>query len=197
MNIPNGKTEKEVCDIISSICSKLASNFKFGYFTTEDIFQEAFRIGIEAMNKGGYDEGRPLENFLFTSIRNGLINFKRDNFKRTDCPCKLCYGFQSGETRHPDGKHCEKYIKWNNRNVQKQNVLLPVGIECLTEAHDKNPKCNPNQYINLEKKETFDIIDQHLPVEYRANYLRMREGVSVPKNIREEIILKIREILNV
>jgi DNA-directed RNA polymerase specialized sigma24 family protein len=60
----------------------LATKFTFPNYEADDITQEAFIIGMEAMNR--YDEMRPLENFLSVHIKNRLKNFKRDNYYRPD-----------------------------------------------------------------------------------------------------------------
>lgn len=75
-------TEEQVVSVIYKIASRLASKFTFPNYEEEDIAQEAFIIGMEAMNR--YDEVRPLENFLSIHIKNRLMNFKRDNYYRPD-----------------------------------------------------------------------------------------------------------------
>lgn len=75
-------TEEQVISTISKISSRLANKFTFANYEEEDIAQEAFIIGMDAMER--YDEIRPLENFLSTHIKNRLINFKRDNYYRPD-----------------------------------------------------------------------------------------------------------------
>jgi DNA-directed RNA polymerase specialized sigma subunit len=200
MKIPEGKTQEEVQDIILTLSKKLAPNFKFGYLTAEDMIQQACLIGCKSLQKalenGSYDKERPLENFLFTSIRNGLVNFKRDNYKRTDTPCKLCYQRNQGDTHHEDRRYCEKYKVWDARNIKKQNILMPFDISGISDEEEKNTRTESSVYQDVERNELIEIIDRNLPVEDRAAYLRMREGVSVPKNRREEIINKIRGIIN-
>jgi len=75
-------TEEQVVSIIYKISSRLATKFTFPNYEADDITQEAFIIGMEAMNR--YDEMRPLENFLSVHIKNRLKNFKRDNYYRPD-----------------------------------------------------------------------------------------------------------------
>jgi DNA-directed RNA polymerase specialized sigma24 family protein len=82
MKIPKNMTEEQVISTISKISSRLANKFTFANYEEEDIAQEAFIIGMDAMER--YDEIRPLENFLSTHIKNRLINFKRDNYYRPD-----------------------------------------------------------------------------------------------------------------
>jgi len=75
-------TEEQVILTISKISSRLANKFTFANYEEEDIAQEAFIIGMDAMDR--YDEKRPLENFLSVHIKNRLMNFKRDNYYRPD-----------------------------------------------------------------------------------------------------------------
>ena len=82
MKIPEGLNETEVVDTINKIATKLAPKYVFASYEIEDIKQEAFLIGIEALDR--YDSSKPLENFLYTHISNRLKNFKRDNYYRLD-----------------------------------------------------------------------------------------------------------------
>ena len=75
-------TEEQVISTITRVSTRLASKYTFPNYEEEDIAQEAFIIGMEAMNR--YDEVRPLENFLSIHIKNRLKNFKRDNYYRPD-----------------------------------------------------------------------------------------------------------------
>lgn len=75
-------TQQEVVDCISRVARHLAPKFVFASYDIEDIFQEAFIIGIEGLDK--YDESRPLSKFMFTHISNRLKNFKRNNYYRLD-----------------------------------------------------------------------------------------------------------------
>ena len=70
MKIPNNMTEDQVVDIITKVAHRLAPKFTFAFYETEDIEQEAFMLGVEAL--GRYDDTKPLENFLYTHISNRL-----------------------------------------------------------------------------------------------------------------------------
>lgn len=75
-------TEEQVVSTISKISSRLASKYTFPNYEADDISQEAFIIGMEALDR--YDGVRPLENFLSIHIKNRLNNFKRDHYYRQD-----------------------------------------------------------------------------------------------------------------
>ena len=78
MNIPEGKTEQEVIDIIDIVVDRISPRYTFYGYTLDDIKQEAFIICIEALNR--YDGIRPLENFLSVNLSNRLKTFMRDNY---------------------------------------------------------------------------------------------------------------------
>lgn len=82
MKIPQNMTEDQVIKTIRTVSLRLANKYTFPNYDAEDIQQEAFIIGMEAMNR--YDEKRPLENFLSVHIKNRLSNFKRDHYYRPD-----------------------------------------------------------------------------------------------------------------
>jgi DNA-directed RNA polymerase specialized sigma24 family protein len=75
-------TQDQVVAVITRVSNRLAGKYTFPNYEKEDIAQEAFIIGMEAMNR--YDGVRPLENFLSIHIKNRLNNFKRDNYYRPD-----------------------------------------------------------------------------------------------------------------
>lgn len=82
MKIPKNMTEQEVIEVITKVAKNLAPKFTFASYDVDDIFQEAFIIGIDGMSK--YDQERPLANFMFAHISNRLKNFKRNNYYRLD-----------------------------------------------------------------------------------------------------------------
>lgn len=194
MFIPEGKTKEEVEEAMLRVARRLAPNFKFGYFTVEDIIQQACLFACECLPR--YDPSRPLDSFLFSHVRNRLINYKRDNYKRTDCPCKLCYGQLPGFTKHEDGMQCEKFKIWHKRNLRKQNVILPLDIGNIRDESEPRTRTESTAAVEAETAEILEKIDIELPVELRVYYLLMKEGLSVPKSKRNEVEAAVALILN-
>jgi DNA-directed RNA polymerase specialized sigma24 family protein len=91
--LPDNYTETEVIDIINTVADRLCYKFKFGYHSAEDMKQQARLYAWEGMEK--YDGKRPLENFLWTHVRNRLYNFKRNNYSRLEKPCDTCEFFKN------------------------------------------------------------------------------------------------------
>lgn len=72
-------------------------------------------------------------------------------------------------------------------NKKRNNFLSLLDNDGLVE----------DDYINdTENLELLTKIDTHLEPKYRGDYLRLKDGVSLPKKRREEIYERIREILS-
>jgi|TARA_R110002110_G_scaffold213257_1_gene426467 DNA-directed RNA polymerase specialized sigma24 family protein len=129
MQIPSNMSEQEVVDTITRVAEKLSGKYTFAFYTIDDIRQEAFIIGMEALER--YDENKPLENFLFVHIANRLKNFKRDNYFRQD-----------------EGKA---------ERVQntKKNLLEPANLENFSVAHQNQDfisKISDAEVLDLIKR---------------------------------------------
>lgn len=167
-------SESDVIAIINRIAKRLAPRFTFGVYDVEDIKQEIFLIASDGLEN--YDEARPLENFLSVHIRNRLISFKRDNYYRKQEVCPNC-----------NGAVCEAcYKKVSNFNAKK-NVLEPIDISSVRDEHEKNMKLECSFISQLEIAEISFLIDTYLPVEYRLDYLKMLDGIYIPKPRKQKI----------
>jgi DNA-directed RNA polymerase specialized sigma24 family protein len=172
MKIPKGMTEKEVLEIINKVASRYAHKFRFGYFEADDIRQEAVIIAMEALER--YEEGRPLENFLAVHVKNRLNNFKRDKYYR-----------QSKVDSNTQEKH----------NNSKKFLMEPLDISNIRDEKEDNMRVEDDFVIDFEQQEVLRIIDQNLDVSLRSDYLRIKDGVYVPKPRRKQIYEEIDMIL--
>jgi DNA-directed RNA polymerase specialized sigma24 family protein len=193
VKIPPNMTEQQVLAVIDKVANLLAHGFTFGYFTVEDIKQEARIAAMSAMDR--YDPTRPLDNFLYRHVKNRLINFKRDNFKRNDPPCISCHRSMAGSTEHDDKQYCSKYSSWLKRNVTKQNIMNPLDISNISDEHESRTRSESGVLEDIAQAELLRIIDAALPLELRSAYLQMRDGYSVPKAKRLEVEHAVRLIL--
>ena len=189
MLYPHGLTEDEVMRAMDKAIALLAQTFTFGYFDSDDIRQEAYIFGLEALVR--YDPSRPLENFLYSHIKNRLINFKRDKYHRTDPPCKIC----AEHGKHQDGSICAKYTAWKKRNSSKQNLMRPLDIQNLSDENEKSVRHSHNIIDEATLSEARAVIDSDLSVELRSIYLRIRAGESVPKAKRVKLENALRDII--
>lgn len=199
MKIPPGMTEDEVVTVIYRVVNTLAKKFRFGYHTSDDLRQEGARFAIEAMNNGKYDTTRPLENFLYTHIRNRLINYKRDNYIRNEPPCKTCIFFDPKRKKSTnqcaafeDKDECKKLTDWKARNATKQSIMRPLDTSVVS---DHSMQEDSTSFESASFSEIKDRIDELLPADLRTDYLRMLDHITIPKSRRERVRQVIMEIL--
>jgi len=189
--------EQELLDTIELITKKLAYKFRFGYHELEDMRQQISVFAIEGLEK--YDYERPLENFLWTHVRNRLFNFKRDNYQRPDLPCKTCpFHNKNCANKEADcdefsNKYdCELYRNWFRRNNAKKNLMYLNAIEDLKENIPQNKAGS----LSNEHKELIELIEEHLHGETRTIYLKMKYGNKVYKSEIHKLIKKIQELVD-
>ena len=192
----NNVSEEELLETIEVIGKKLAYKFKFGYHEIEDMKQQISLFALQGLKN--YDSNRPLENFLWTHVRNRLFNHKRDNYQRPDKPCIKCPLFDklsgnsdSNCTKYRNKLDCEPYRSWHSRNLTKKNLMHLTTIEDLKEY-----LCSANIYQNNEEvNELIKLLDEELFGEYRSIYLKVRYGSKVCKQQMNKLVGKIQEML--
>lgn len=172
-------SESDFLLAIDNVSKKLAHKFKFGYHSFEDMKQQATIFALECLDK--YDSSRPLENFLWTHVRNRLFNYKRDNYQRPDKPCLKCPSYDptfSCSTNacqaFANKNDCELYRLWEKRNSNKKNIMSPQTIEDSRLYSESD-----NMLSNIANQEIIDIIDKHIPPSERANYLKLKHGHKI------------------
>lgn len=190
-------SEQELLDTIETISKKLAYKFKFGYHEIDDMRQQISIFALEGLKN--YDYNRPLENFLWTHVRNRLFNFKRDNYQRPDKPCNNCPFFDPNMNKsmnccekYTDKLECSEYNSWYSRNISKKNLMHLNTIEELKEYLPNNNKHTDH----VSNGEIIDRIEENLNGEYRAIYLKMKMGIKIPKLELNKLVAKIQEILD-
>lgn len=177
-----GDLPAEWIETIIRVSKQSAWRFQFGSHTREDLEQHAMYKCLETIRKGDYNQSLPLENFLRRHCYNRLINFKRDNFCRNEPPCKTCPLFDKKKkicTEYGENKsECEPYMDWNKKNRVRKSLLSPSNIEqeSFNLLVDRN-----DQDGHMELVEIRNYIDEHLPYEYREDYLKLLSRAKLPK----------------
>lgn len=189
-------SEEEFLRVLDNISKRLANKFKFAYHSFEDMKQQAAIFALEGLEQ--YDNTRPLENFLWTHVRNRLFNYKRNNYQRPDKPCltceffdKLCKKSISGCLQHEDKYNCTLYSAWAKRNENKKNIIQPSYIEDnnLVASQDKLPEI-------IQNKEIINFLDDHIDSEFRESYLKLKHGSKIPKSQLVKLQVYIAKLLD-
>ena len=179
---PSGYSETQVVAAIDKVGRTLAKGYAFGSFAPADIAQEVAVYCAELLAKGKYDPSRPLEGYFMTHARRRLTNLRRDHFRRSDPPCARC---DSGNPCGSGQVFCKRYAVWHSRQEAKSalasnadpgtpvaNVALLPGQSSVVEGA-------------AEAGELEQVIDTHLPVELRQDFLLLKGGEPIPKQRRE------------
>lgn len=195
--LSNNVSEEEFLLVLDNISRRLAHKFKFAYHSFDDMKQQAAIFALEGLEK--YDRSRPLENFLWTHVRNRLFNYKRNNYQRPDKPCFSCplfdktYKCSNNQcSTYTNKKDCELYAAWSKRNETKKNIIQPSYIEDDNHHVDKSS----NITDMIQNQEIINFLDANIRNEYRESYLKLKHGTKIPKqqlNKLQNHILKLME----
>lgn len=189
-------SDQEFLDTIDNISKKLSYKFKFGYHEIEDMKQQITVFALEGLEN--YDYNRPLENFLWTHVRNRLFNYKRDNYQRPNKPCikcelrdKHCANSDYDCTVYSNKLDCELYQKWYQRNNSKKNLMYLNNLDDISSIL---PSIIEN-HTSPETKELILFLDQMLYGEHRVSYLKLKQGSKITKTSLNKLQNQIKEFL--
>ena len=190
-------TEKHFLETIDKICYKLLHKFRFGYHDIEDMKQQAYIFALQGLEN--YDPSKPLENFLWTHIRNRLFNFKRDKYQRPDKPCNTCefydkdYAKSTSQcTQFSCKTSCKLYNNWYIKNNNKKNLMQIAHTENSNSIASKTMHFTQD----VQNKEILNRVDNKIKVSLRKYYLMLLYGQKIPKKYNNLLLKHIREILS-
>jgi DNA-directed RNA polymerase specialized sigma24 family protein len=197
---PKKVDEQEFLNIVNIIAKKLAYKFKFGYHDFDDMKQQISIFALEGLKN--YDHKRPLENFLWTHVRNRLFNYKRDNYQRPDKPCLTCPLYDakckksiSGCLEYSNKNDCELYSSWTERNLTKKNLMHLTTIDEIKDYSNTFTSDDNSILNNISSKEIFNLIEEHLIGDERVTYLKVKSGSKVSKADMSKLTIKLKEIM--
>lgn len=192
--------ENEFLRIVEIIAKKLAYKFKFGYHDFDDMKQQISIFALEGLKN--YDHKRPLENFLWTHVRNRLFNYKRDNYQRPDKPCLSCplYDPQlkksiNGCSKYSNKNDCEAFASWNSRNSTKKNLMHLTTIDELKDYGSAFSSSDNHLIDGLSSNEIFNLVEKHLVGDERVTYLKVKSGGKVSKSDMDKLTIKLQSII--
>ena len=84
----------------------------------------------------------------------------------------------------------DNYFIDNNHSKKKILAATPLSYE-----HNVIDEIESDLDLNIDIDNIKEIIDTHLPIEYRSDYLKLIHNVTIPKNRRTILINLIKKIL--
>ena len=184
-SIPASMTEDEVMKVIDNVANRLARRFKFGYLDVDDMKQQARMFAWEGLD--GYIDGLPLENYLWTHVRNRLFNFKRDKYERPGNPCDNC-------TIEDCGGDCKVYRKWLAHNKSKKNLMNPIDIENVVDDKENNMRDYGDE-DTLDYCELLNRIRNEMPIPLYKIFVRLQHGGKVSKVQKIKVQVEVDRIM--
>jgi DNA-directed RNA polymerase specialized sigma24 family protein len=185
--------EAELIATIYKVATRLANKYRFGYHSVEDIKQQAAVFALEGLSS--YDGIRPLENFLWTHVRNRLYNYKRNNFERPDKPCFHCPLYKNNMcSQFDDTEECDLFHGWITRNTTKKNLMSAIDIDMVRDDKEDNMR-NNDEEGKLDKQELLKIIETRLPIDMLEDFFRLKMGLKLRKARREKLVELMLNIL--
>jgi DNA-directed RNA polymerase specialized sigma24 family protein len=151
--------------IINHVANYLCGRFTFGYYGRDDIYQEIWLIALKAIQDESYNGEIPLENYLIIHVKNRLINLKRNKYSR----------------------------KTSKEESRKSLMNAAPDYEDFDSA--ATTEFSPKGISLLEHSELSNLIDEHLPSALRQDYLRLRDGYTLPEHRKQKIRETISAIL--
>ncbi len=136
---------------------------------------------------------------MWTHVRNRLSNYKRDNYERPDKPCLKCEeriestpspGRKIIQCPYSDNYECERLRSWTKRNAPKKNLMVPVEL-----SDDLSSAQSTDIISTLQTYEMNHLINLHLPIRFRQDYLRLKFGLRLIKIKRLKVQEEIRKIV--
>jgi len=152
--------------IIRRVARYLAPRFVFGHYDVEDIEQEGVIEGIKALPRYDSSRGASLETFMHTHIYRRLYNLKRN-----------------------------KYHRPNTEDVAKKNIIDTINLDVVNHDGESRMSLADSHVTDIEEAEAIEAINRELPVSLRADYIKIKHGVYVPKDRKTEVIAEVLNIL--
>jgi hypothetical protein len=196
LTYPQGVTEESFMLAVNHIAGVLSKK-AFGPHDEEDVAQLVAVWSLEAVHR--YDPAKgSLDSLLYSHCSNQLSNLRRNETGcRTDYPCRVCYEHAIGAgDGHEDGSTCPAFEVWWQRRLTKGRLASPMSIDKVS-VEGETRTVDTTVESAAEMKELLDLIDAQLPIEFRADYLRLRAGLwaTIPIPRRRAVRQKVAEIL--
>ena len=176
----------EELHVVQKVIDNISRGYTFSSYEVDDIKQEAFLIAIKVLDEDVYDpEKSSLETFMYLILNNKLKTLIRDKVgKVRECPICL-----------PEGR-CEECNHRKQINKDRKNILRPISLDLINHDEQTSIHIEDDPLFHLELKEIKDLINSHLNIHLREDYLKMLDGLYIPYMRRkkvEEAILNIME----
>jgi hypothetical protein len=212
MHIPDGMTEEEVLSIIDAVVRSVAPSFAFAYYDTLDIEQEGRMEALKALPSYTRDRKASLYTFLRVVVRSRLLNLQRNKVGNIKQACYSCSSLANCPHTE-DTTDCPRMQQNIKNSTAKRNIMEPCDIDSVhmsmsrgrgrgkSSSSDATQTTTIYGYENDEideitKKEISELVDKHMPLSLRSDYLRWRDGNRLPQRRNDVLLEAMRGIVD-
>ena len=96
---------------------------------------------------------------------------------------------------YDDKMECVPFARWTNSNQSKKNIMNAIGMESVSDEQERGMKVYESVEDVLSLQEFFVIVEENIPMALKSDFIRLRNGINIPKPRREKIYKAVRAIL--
>lgn len=220
-----GVPEAHFLECVEHVVTVLCGTFAFGYYSVEDIRQEIRVFCLEAMPRfdRSRDLKKFLYVHAYRRLINLQRNKLQRNDPpcircHTGNSCQAEEANQVENSEDEQGESvgfflhthespnsavsgfggeapvCQRYMDWLKRNASKKSLAQPAAYsDAVTSRHADDSIDDP--LGNMANEEIWSMLDQGIPLHLRLAYLKLKEGATVPKPLKDQVLAAARRIL--
>jgi DNA-directed RNA polymerase specialized sigma24 family protein len=187
-------SDAEFVAAVKKVAGVLFKKFGKVHGDLDDFRQQVALWALAALPR--YDPARStLGAYVHRHARFRAMNALRDRITRDDPPCASCHAGIPCDWAG-DGRQCSTYARWQERNVAKSNIARPLSASAHPVLVETRVSPVPSAEDTTAAQDLTRLIDRELPVELRADYLKMRDSdVLVPLHRRQRVQRAVADIL--
>lgn len=165
MKTPSNHTEREVTEMIIKISKRLSPRYVFPGYELEDIEQQAFLLGMEALET--YDENYKLHSYLFTFINNRLKTLKRNEYFRVEEGTAKDIQQEKKRIKSPEA-FSEEFVFTEDvtAEIQYNDLVALIDRELPADFRTDFLRMTNGEKIPQTRKEKLEEVIREILVEY-------------------------------
>lgn len=197
MKLPEHISESEFVAVVDKVAKVISRQLSIPTYDREDVEQLVRLRAVEVVEDYQAEAG-PLDGYLFRCCRNHVLNSARPFVGRwQEVPCQVCLDADTGAgPGHPDGAVCSAYERWRKACEGRSRLSRPTPLEGIDDEGEGGMSLDSTVEQQADYNDLLARIDEELPLDLRAAYLRMLAGdINISSHQRQAVRREVRRIL--
>ena len=73
--------------------------------------------------------------------------------------------------------------------------MIPIEITCVKDENEEGMKTNKEISDEIDTKNILELIDSKMPLSFRADWVKMKNDIKIPRIRKQNLLDKINSIL--